>query len=94
MWLYLIAIALVVLGMIGALAGGGIFTIVLVPLGLLMLASSIFHAMWARSQQGAAGGGQEGADRTDRPLPHEHQHAPARVPTSPEGLADARRAQQ
>ncbi len=94
MWLYLIVAGLVVIGVIGGLAGGGIFTIVLIPLALIILGASVLFSMSARAAQGKAGGATDQTHTTDRPLPHSPQRPSGRAPTSPEGLADARRAQQ
>jgi hypothetical protein len=93
MWLYMIAGALVVLGVLLAFVGGGIFTIVLIPLGLIVLGTGLISAASSRRAQAEASGTDSG-DVTDRPLPHSPPRDTGRVPTSPEGLADARRAQQ
>jgi predicted lipid-binding transport protein (Tim44 family) len=95
MWVYLLAGGLVVIGLIGAVVGGGIFTIVLVPIGLVIFATAVLVSMWGRSAQGAGGAETNATHTTDRPLPHADPNASAgRAPTSPEGLADARRGQQ
>ncbi|MDQ6817499.1 MAG: hypothetical protein M3018_08850 [Actinomycetota bacterium] len=94
MWLYLLALVLLILGIVGGVASGGIFTIILVPLGLIVAASALLYAMWGRSAQRSAGGDAEAASSTNRPLPHTRERASGHVPTSPERLADARRSQQ
>jgi hypothetical protein len=91
MWLYMISLVLILIGIVGALAGGGIFTIVLIPLALVVLIVGLLSA--------AAGRKAPGSDTTSdthipEPLPHAPERPSGRVPTSPEGLADARRAQQ
>jgi hypothetical protein len=87
MWLYPIVAALVVLGIIGGIFGGGIFTIVLLPLAALVLFSGLGYSAIARTMQERAGASQ-------RPLPHRDDRDTGHVPTSPEALADARRAHQ
>ncbi len=94
MWLYMIAIVMVLLGIVVGLAGGGIFTIVLIPLGLLVLAAAVFFSAAGRKAQGAGGGATDETHVPERPLPHAHPQSSGRAPTSPEGLADARRAEQ
>jgi hypothetical protein len=94
MWLFGLAGALVVVGIVGGIFGGGIFTIVLVPLGLIVGGSAVLYAMWGRASQGAAGGSTQAAHGSDRPLPHHTPSDSGRVPSSPERLADARRTQQ
>ena len=94
MWLYTIAIALVVIGLVGGIAFGGIFTLVLVPLGLIAVCAAIGFAAYAR-WAGAGSGGAAGARRPERrPLPTSQRRDSGHVPTSPEALVDARREQQ
>lgn len=94
MWLYLLALVLVIVGIVGGIASGGIVTIILVPLGLIAAGSAFMYSASARRAQGSAGGEAEAAPSTNRPLPHTPQRESGHVPTSPEGLADARRAEQ
>jgi uncharacterized protein (DUF58 family) len=97
MWLYLVAIAAILLGIVIAFAGGGIFSLVLIPLGLIALAAAAFSSASAlRAQRAEMGGSHESDphDPTEHPLPHSLPHDTGRAATTPEGLADARRAQQ
>ncbi|HEY6398012.1 MAG TPA: hypothetical protein VIX82_11215 [Solirubrobacteraceae bacterium] len=94
MWLYILALVLVILGVVGGVASGGIFTIVLVPLGLLVAGSAVLFAMWGRSAQRNAGGDADASASTNRPLPHTQRRDSGHAPTSPERLADARRRAQ
>jgi hypothetical protein len=94
MWLYLIASQLLFFGIIGGVFGGGIFTIVLVPLALVALGSAILAGMWARSHEAKAAGSTDATPSTGRPLPHQPARPSGRAPTSPERLVDARREQQ
>ena len=89
MWLYMVAIVLIIAGVVGGIATGGIFTIVLLPLGILALLAAIGTGAAARFAQRRAGGSEP-----SQALPHAPVHENASVPTSPEALADARRAQQ
>jgi hypothetical protein len=86
MWFYLVIAALVVIGLVGGVAGAGIFTIVLLPIAVIVLVAGIAYR--AMGQVGAPLGGDA------PPLPHSLPDDPARVSASPEDLADARRAQQ
>jgi hypothetical protein len=94
MWLYLIAGSLIMLGVVLGFVGGGIFTIVLIPLGLIVLGAGLISAASSRRAQAEASGTGSSDDVTDRPLPHSLPRDTGRVRTTPEGLADARRAQQ
>lgn len=94
MWLYLVGAVLLVIGIVGGIATGGIFTLIFVPLGIIAVASAAGYSMWARASAGRAGAGQAGHATTAEPLPHSVHGDPARVPTSPEALADARRVEQ
>ena len=94
MWFYPLLIALVILAIVGGTLAGGIFTIVLIPLGVIALVSGIVYAMWGRAAQGSAGAATDAATTSDRPLPHQRQRPTGRAPSSPERLADARRQQQ
>jgi hypothetical protein len=87
MWLYPVVIALVLLGIIGGILSGGIFTIVLLPLAGLVLVSGLGYGALARAAEQ-----REGA--SSRPLPHRDDRGGGQVETSPERLADARRVQQ
>ncbi|MGN6872614.1 MAG: hypothetical protein ACTHMY_29850 [Solirubrobacteraceae bacterium] len=89
----MIALFLLAVGIIGGVASGGIFTLIFIPLGFIMLIVAAVMGMWHRAQQGAAGGQTQGSKTEQAPL----RHTPAQgvpSPTTPEELADARRVQQ
>lgn len=93
MWLYLIAGFLILLGLVGGIFTGGIFTIVILPIGALMFIGAVFAAMWSRAQQSSAGG-EASAEGTEHP-PLRHTAPPeSSTVSTPEELVDARRAQQ
>jgi predicted phage tail protein len=92
MWLYMIAVFLVLVGIIGGVASGGIFTLIFVPLGVIMVAVAVISGMWSRAHQASAGG-QTDASKAEQPLRHTRPQGAA-APTRPEELVDARRAQQ
>jgi hypothetical protein len=89
MWLYLIAMVFVVVGIIGGIVSGGIFTIILIPLAAIVLLSGLGYSVLARSAAEKAG-----ATDARKPLPHQPERAPSHVPSSPERLADERRIRQ
>jgi hypothetical protein len=93
MWLYLIAGFLVLLGIVGGILTGGIFTIVILPLGAVMLFGAVVVAMWSRATQGSAGGETSASGTEHPPLRHTAPPETSSVNT-PEDLVDARRAQQ
>ena len=94
MWLYLLGIVLVVVGLFGTFLGGGIFTIALLPIGLVILASAFGYGIWTRSKAGDLGLETDAHPTTNQPLPHTRRRDSGHVPTSPERLADARRVEQ
>jgi hypothetical protein len=94
MWLYMFALVLLLAGIVGGVAGGGVFTIVLVPLAFIVAASALIYSMWGRASQGAAGADTDAQPSTNRPLPHSFREDSGHAPSSPERLADARRGQQ
>jgi hypothetical protein len=94
MWFYMIAGFLFLVGIIGGAASGGIFTLIFIPLGLVMLAVALVAGMLGRSSQDRAGAGSE-PSKSNEPAPL--RHTPAQggaAPATPEQLVDARRAQQ
>ena len=93
MWFYMIAAFLILVGVIGGVASGGIFTLIFIPLGAIMLVVAVLMGLWHRAQEGSAGGQTQGSKTEQAPL----RHTPAQgtpTPTRPEELVDARRAQQ
>jgi hypothetical protein len=93
MWFYMIAAFLVLVGIIGGVASGGIFTLIFLPLGAIMLVVAVLTGMWARAKEGSGGGQTQGSKTEQAPLRHTPpQGAP--TPTRPEELVDARRVQQ
>lgn len=93
MWLYMIAGFLLLVGIIGGVASGGIFTIVFIPLGAIMLVVAVLAGMWGRASQGSAGGETHSSKTEQAPLRHTRPQGTPR-PSTPEELADARRLQQ
>ena len=94
MWFYPVIGLLVILAIVGGTLAGGIFTIVLVPLAAIVLISAIVYGVWGRAMEGATGTPTDASHEADRPLPHRRRRPSSRVPTTPGGLADARRQQQ
>jgi hypothetical protein len=91
MWFYMIAVFLILIGIIGGVLSGGIFTIIFIPLGAIMLVVAVLAGMWGRSQQPR--NESEGSKTGPSPLRHTRPQGTPR-PSTPEELADARRAQQ
>ena len=91
MWLYIFVVPLAVLMFIGGLLAGGIYTIVFLPVAVIIAGATILYTMWASSHRPADISGER--ERV-QPLPHS-EHANTRpAPSSPERLVDARRAEQ
>lgn len=91
MWFYTVLAFFGLLALAGIIFLGGVYTLVLVPLAVIGVVSTVGYAMWARSQAGAAGGDTEATHVVDRPLPGRHRTPRGRERTSPERLVDARR---
>lgn len=93
MWLIYIAGLLVVLAVIAAIAGGGIFTLVLVPLAVIAVIGAVWSAIAARSAQapGAKRRTPTETGASGSSLPHSFARESGRAPESPEAMADARR---
>lgn len=94
MWFYPLIVLLAILAIAGATLGGGIFTIVLIPLALIALGSAVVYGMWARATQAKEGTASASAEEPGRPLPHRRRRPSGRAPSTPGRLADARRQQQ
>ena len=92
MWFYMIGLFLVLVGIVGGVASGGIFTLIFIPLGAIMLAVAVLSGMWGRAQQGSAGRAARASEQP-APLPHSPPQG-ASAPATPGDLADTRRAQQ
>ena len=94
MWLYIVAGFLVLLGLIGGVASGGIFTLIFIPLALIMLVVAVVMGMFGRAAQGDTETSSSGTSRTEpEPLRHTEPQGVA-SPATPEDLVDARRVQQ
>jgi hypothetical protein len=93
MWLYLIGVVLVLLGIVGAFAGG-IYTLILIPIGLIMLASAAGYTVLGGGAERKGGRGSRGHAPVAEPLPHSAPAQSAHHLGTPEELVDARRAQQ
>ena len=93
MWFYMIAAFLVLVGIVGGVASGGIFTLIFIPLGFVMIVVAVLSGMSGRKAQDRGAGSEP--SRTNEPAPLRHTPAPGTAsPATPEQLADARRAQQ
>jgi hypothetical protein len=93
MWAYLVGIVVIMVGLFGTFAGAGIFTIALIPIGAIIFVGGIVYALLGRSAQEPAAGGSSSRD-AQPPLPHSPSRPSGHAPTTPEALADARRAEQ
>lgn len=94
MWLFLSALIFLVIGIVGSIFSGGIFTIVIIPIGLIALVTAAGSSMSAWSAQRKHGGGPTAGSAEPRPLPSSNHHNIAPAPSSPADLVDARREQQ
>jgi hypothetical protein len=89
-----LAFFILIFGIVGSVLSGGIFTIVLLPLGVIALISAVVFGAFGRSAQGRHGASTHAGSSTARPLPASEHRNTAAAPTTPDELADARRVQQ
>jgi hypothetical protein len=94
MWFYPLLIALVILAIVGGTLAGGMYTIVLVPLAVVVVVSAVVYSLWGRALAGSAEGSADASRVSDQPLPHRPRRPTGRAPNTPEALVDARREQQ
>jgi len=91
----MIAAVLLVLGLIGGIFTGGIFTIVVLPLGVLVLIAAFVLAMWSRTAVSDTGGEKSTSASEPPALPHTDRPQPGSSGTSsPDEFVDARRQAQ
>jgi hypothetical protein len=93
MWLTYIAVPLVIAAIVASVVGGGIFTIILVPLAVICVVAAVAAAAFARAtgtetavRRSATEAGPGGSA-----LPRRRSTPSGRAPTSPGALADAPR---
>jgi cell division protein FtsN len=91
MWLYMIVGVLVLVGLLGGIVAGGVFTLVLIPVAVIVFIGGLVYMAMGRAAEERQGGG---GSHSQPPLPHNAPSEPSHVPSSPEALADARRVQQ
>ncbi|MGZ4181147.1 MAG: hypothetical protein ACXVUL_10780 [Solirubrobacteraceae bacterium] len=94
MWLYILALFLLVFGIVGSVLSGGIFTIVFIPLGVIAVISAVAFGAFGRGAHGRHGASTNARPSTGRPLPASEHSNTAQQPSTPEQLAEARRLQQ
>jgi hypothetical protein len=93
MWLGLWAGIFVIILLAAGIAMGGIFTLILLPLAGVSVIGAMIALLWARATRSAVGDTTEPRREaaSEQPLPHSPPSAPGHVPTTPDGLLDARR---
>lgn len=95
MWISYPAIFLVIIAIIGAIVGGGIFTIVLIPVAVIAVIAAV-----ATSMAGRAAGVDQSRQQSQSPdtggnaLPRRRPADTGRTPTTPDALTDARQRAQ
>jgi hypothetical protein len=94
MWLYILVFFLLIFGIVGSVLSGGIFTIVLLPLGIIALISAVVFGALGRSAQDRHGASTNARPSTVRPLPASEHSNTLAAPTTPDEIAEARRVQQ
>lgn len=92
MWLGLFGLMIVVVAIVAGLFAGGIFTIVLIPIAIILAIPTLLSLLRHR---GSAGPGDTAAERArvEAPLPHHRTpEVPADQPAAtPSDILDARR---
>jgi uncharacterized membrane protein len=90
MWLFFFILPLAVVVLIGGLLAGGIFTIVFLPIALIIVVVAIAFTMYGNSANRRRLPG----DRSTAPAPNTGHKNVAAAPRSPGQLTDARRQAQ
>jgi hypothetical protein len=91
MWLFIFILPIFVLLVIGGLAVGGIFTLVLLPIAFIIAAVAVIFTLWGKSE----GRRRLPRDEPTMPAPNATAHVnEAPAPTTPSQLTDARRQAQ
>jgi hypothetical protein len=93
MWLYILVFFVLIVAIVGSIFSGGIFTIVLLPLGIIAVIAAVVFGGFGRAAQGRHGASTDDKASPGRPLPTGHSNAAA-APSTPEELTEARRVQQ
>ena len=91
MWLYIFVIPLAIVMFVGGLLAGGIYTIVFLPIAVIIAAAAVLYTMWASSHEPSQIRAEQ--ERVE-PLPHTGHANSAPAPATPDQLVDARRAEQ
>jgi uncharacterized protein (DUF58 family) len=91
MWLGLVLILFIALLLLGGLAAGGVYAIVLIPIAAIVLVGALILSMWRRATQ------------PREPTPRQHlspdlPHSPGQnvhaAPSTPDQITDARQGAQ
>lgn len=91
MWLLFFAFPLAIFLIVGGLLAGGIYTIVFLPVAVIIAIAATIYTMWGRSTQPENIPGER--ERV-KPLPHTQHANTGSAPSTPDQLADTRRTQQ
>lgn len=91
MWLFFLVAPLAIFLIVGGLLAGGIYTIVFLPIAVIIAVGSIIYTMWGSSTEPRNIPGER--ERV-KPLPHTPPPDTAPGPMTPDQLVDARRAEQ
>lgn len=91
MWLGLLVLIVILLAIIGGLAVGGVYLVVLVPVAVVIAVAYIAYAMSKRSSEPVSP--TDAAAAEDAPLPHSGRRNTAAAPSTPDDLVDARQHQ-
>jgi hypothetical protein len=91
MWLFLVGLIIVIVALVAGLLAGGIFTIIFLPVAVIILGGALVFYMWGRSGDRSR---VPGEGEPVRPLPHTQHANTAAPPSSPDQLADSRRQTQ
>lgn len=91
MWLFFFALPLAIILIVGGLLAGGIYTIVFLPVAVIIAGGAIIYTMWGRATEPQNVPGER--ERV-KPLPHTDHANTGGAPSSPDQLVDARRGEQ
>lgn len=89
MWLAFPVIVFIIFALGASIVSGGIFTIILLPVAVVIAVAALVFSLWGR----ASGSSHTSASEV-APLPSSQHTNSAPAPSSPDQLVDSRRAQQ
>lgn len=91
MWLFIFVLPLAIVLIVGGLLAGGVYTIVFLPVAVIIAVGAGIYVLWGQSTKKRNIPGER--ERVE-PLPHTQHSNTAATPSTPGQLVDAQRREQ